>query len=49
MAAEAAEAGLVKHQFHTVTLTAEGQDRGSVLMVLSVKTSAARRPRAKQS
>jgi hypothetical protein len=49
MAAEAAEAGLVRHEFHTVALTAEGEERGSVLTVLPIERSAARRSSAKPS
>jgi hypothetical protein len=49
MAAQAAEAGLVKHEFHTVTLTAEGEARGAILTTLPVKRSAARRSSAKPS
>jgi hypothetical protein len=47
--AAAAEAGLVKHEFHTVTLTAEGQERWAILTILPVERSAARRSSAKPS
>jgi hypothetical protein len=36
----AADAGLIRHEFHTVTLTAEGKARGSVRTVLPVSWSA---------
>jgi hypothetical protein len=49
MAAEAAEAGLVKHEFHTVALTAEGEARAAILTVLPIERSAARRSSAKPS
>jgi hypothetical protein len=49
MAAAAATAGLVRHEFHTVTLTAEGEARGAILTALPVKRSTARRPVGKPS
>jgi hypothetical protein len=49
MADAAAEAGLVRHEFHTVTLTAEGEARGAILAVLEVKKPPGRRPSANRS
>ena len=49
MAVEAAEAGLIRHEFHTVTLTGEGEARGSILTALVLKKSAGHRRSARRS
>lgn len=41
--------GAIRHEYGTVTLTADGELRGSVLTVLEVKKSTSRRPSAKRS
>jgi len=46
MAVAAAEAGLIRHELHTVTLTGEGEARGSILTALVLRKSADRRPSA---
>jgi hypothetical protein len=49
MAVAADEAGLIRHEFHTVTLSGEGEARGAILTVLEVKKSAPRHPSATPS